>query len=168
MRIAKFEDRLAKGRRFEDICAAWLKMDGWLIDTKYDSETLTPPVMASNEIELALPDIIACKGGRALWIEAKFKNRMLQHPATGFSTTAWIKYLRLQKESGINIIFLFCDKKEGTEYYGASANRLLNYVYNPRFLVQGKPHMLFKHPEAFIPFDLGDSFTEKLTPMERL
>ena len=55
-------------------------------------------------------DLLAYKGGRCFWVQAKNKEPRKFYPDTGLESWRLKKLFELEKESGISVLLLFTDK----------------------------------------------------------
>lgn len=164
LRARDFGTQLAVGKKWEQYCDGWAKASGWFVSPKYTANTWGPPRVECEKVKLTLADLDASKGGRRVWLECKRKKHMRKYPATGWELRVHLDYLRLVKESGTPMVFLVCDefKPHAPEFYAASTKRLQDHVFRSKIPIEGKPHILFRYPEGFVPFSPMDSLDEVL------
>lgn len=146
-----FKDQLAYGKEFEDKFARWLIRQGWYVTPKYLFAKEGAPLMIGKSDSYALPDIDAAKEGKRLWFECKRKKRMKKYPATGFPESNYEAYKEIQEITGDKVFIIFEDE---LDHYGNYIDELEKYIYKRNWLFQGKLHIVFKYPEAFIKMDL--------------
>lgn len=84
-----FARKLQFGRVGESLISRWLQARGHLVFPAYEKEIGTgkgPQLFAASG-DLVLPDILAFRGSRIQWIEAKHKTCFTWHRSTGRWTT---------------------------------------------------------------------------------
>lgn len=98
-----------------------------------------------------VPDIDASKEKNRIWVECKRKKRMRSHPATGYPQKYHDHYRKVQEITGNKVFVVFEDDTDGTiNWYGNWLDEMEKFIYRENWNIQGKPHILFKYPEAFI------------------
>lgn len=142
-----FYRQVEAGRSLEQSWTAHLLTKGFHVLPNYDSDANNYLISETNP-KIALPDILAISpSGQTIWFECKKKKRMNCHPATGYETRLHNGYRKLQELTGQKVFVLFQDENE---LYGNWINKLDQHIY-ANFNCEGKPHTLFKYPEAFLP-----------------
>lgn len=79
-----FDTQLRYGQAGESAIALWLRKRGFAVMPVYEKilDTGKGPQLFMPEIKLIAPDMLAYKGGNALWIEAKHKTAFSWHRRT--------------------------------------------------------------------------------------
>jgi hypothetical protein len=112
---ATWEERWAVGRRWEELSCAWLKTQGYLVlptaNLSKGPEGAAPAFEGANSSRVIVPDILACRDGKATWMEVKMKEapsftRMTSRWETGIPERMWQQYLDLQQKTGIKVTLL--------------------------------------------------------------
>ena len=146
-----FEENLKYGKEWEDKFSRWLIEKGWFVTPKYLFAKEGAPLLYGKNNKYALPDIDAAKDGERLWFECKRKEMMKKYYATGYAQRLHNCYKEIQKITGDKIFIIFEDKAnryDGKKYYGNYIDELEKHNFS--IDIQGKPHILFKYPDAFI------------------
>ena len=152
-----FEDKLKYGKEWEDRFAQWLIKKGWFVTPKYLFCEEGAPLLIGSEKSYAIPDIDAAKNGKRIWFECKRKKMMKKHFATGYSEHLHNCYRNVQEITGDPVFVIFEDDEnryDGKRYYGNYLDKLELNTYAREWFFEGKEHILFKYPEAFLPLDI--------------
>lgn len=150
-----FDENLKYGEDGEFIVDELLKKKGFYTIPKYLYVKKGAPSLFGLNNNIPVPDIDV-SGNERFWLEVKRKERMHQHPATGFSSRIFNCYLEVQKITKTPVYILFIDKLE-RKCYGNWIN-VLNAetnIYRKDWVFEGQPHIVFKYPSAFN-FDFMD------------
>ena len=150
MKPKNFEEQLEYGKEWEDRFAKWLISRGWFVTPKYLFAEEGAPLLIGEKEKYAIPDIDAAKEGKRIWFECKRKKRMKFHPATGYPESNHICYKKVQEITGDKVFVIFEDDTEKLEWYGNFVDELEQHIYKRNWIFQGKEHITFKYPEAFI------------------
>jgi hypothetical protein len=143
-----FKRQLQYGRQFEDRFAKQLILEGWFVTPKYLFAEEGAPLLIGKKFYYAIPDIDAAKNGRRIWVECKRKNKMKYHPATGYPLRNHKAYKQVQEITGDKVFIIFEDVSLGLAY-GDWLDHLEKHIYRNNFKIEGRPHILFKYPDAF-------------------
>lgn len=83
--MGKFEAKLAFGQEGEQTVSEWLQGRGHMVFPAYETEgkDLKGPQLFSTSGDLVLPDLLAFKGGKAIWFEVKRKTCFTWHRISG-------------------------------------------------------------------------------------
>lgn len=112
---ATWEERWALGRKWEELACAWLKTQGYLVlptaNLSKGPEGAAPAFEGADNKRVIVPDILACRDGKATWIEVKMKEapsftRMTGRWETGIPERMWQHYLDMQQKTGIKVTLL--------------------------------------------------------------
>ena len=149
-----FEEQLKYGKDFEDRMAWWLIQKGWFVTPKYLFCEEGAPLLIGRDNKYAIPDLDIAKDGKRLWIECKRKKRMFKHPATGYPESNQYCYKKVQEITGDRVFIIFeDDTNDPIIWYGNYIDELEKYIYKRNWDFEGKEHITFKYPDAFIPID---------------
>ena len=154
MKLRNFDKQLEFGQAFEDRFAKWLISKGWHVIPKYLYAEEGAPLLLGTK-SYAVPDLDVSKAGKRIWVECKRKKKMLQHPATGYPLNNHFCYKKVQEITGSKVFIIFWDEglKENP-YYGNWLKELDKHIYKTNWYFEGKKHITFKYPEAFIKIKL--------------
>ena len=180
--MGSFEDKLALGRNYEKALADWLNVHGWYVLPVYDysggedDEKKAPKLGAApGVISLVMPDLMAARAGKAIFVECKFKGEATRRNSTcgkcgagvlvvndvqpnlcrkcgrslietGFSRRLYYHYALVSMEAGIDAWVAFVHRKEG-EVRAAPFSKL---EANARFYRGGG---MGRHGMAFFEWD---------------
>lgn len=147
MNQRSFEEQLKFGKEFEDKFAKWLIEKGWYVIPKYLYVKRGAPLLIGKNASYALPDLDCAKSGKRIWVECKRKKRMLYYPATGYPESNHNSYKKVQEITNSKIFVVF---KDDEEYYGNYVDELEKCVYKRHWVFEGKEHITFKYPDAFV------------------
>lgn len=152
-----FEKQLKYGKDWEDRFAQWLISRGWYVTPKYLFTEEGAPLLIGENNKYAIPDIDAAKDGIRIWFECKRKKMMFQYYATGYPESNHICYKKVQEITGDKVFVIFEDdanRYDNQKYYGNYINEMEKHIFRDNWIIQGKPHIIFKYPEAFIGINL--------------
>lgn len=74
-----------------------------------------------------LPDLFVVKDDRAFFIECKAKDRMKQHPATGYDLHSHERYKEAERLTGVTVVVAFRENNGDT--YAQTLKKLSRRVY---------------------------------------
>lgn len=148
MKQQSFEQKLEYGKEFEDAFSRFLMQKGWHVIPKYLFCQEGAPSMFGLNSKYAVPDIDAAKNGKRIWFECKRKNLMKAHPATGYPLSNHESYKKIKEITGDDVWIIFEDESL-EKRYGNEISILENHIYKI-MKIQGRDHILFKYPSAFI------------------
>ena len=154
MKLKSFEEKLKYGREFEDKFSKWLMNKNWFVTPKYLFAGKGAPLLIGKNEKYAIPDIDAAKEGKRIWFECKRKNRMKKYPATGYPFAHHTNYKKIQEITGDKVFIIFEDNTKQLEYYGNYIDELDKNVFSDNFYFDGKRHIVFNYPKAFIPIKI--------------
>ncbi len=147
-KLRSFEENLKYGKEFEDSFSRRMMNKGWHVIPKYLFCEEGAPSMFGLNSKYAVPDIDAAKDGKRIWVECKRKNVMQYHPATGYPVSNHDSYKKIKKITGTDVWIVFEDESLG-KMYGNEISILEENIYRI-MKIQGKEHILFNYPQAFI------------------
>jgi len=129
----EFQRKLALGREFEKLIAAWLKSRGWRILPVYDysglGEDKAPKLEgAAPTPSLIVPDLLTARMGELKWVEVKYKTkadwtRKTSRLETGINLRLWKHYVEVQAVTGVPVWIMFVHEHE-QEVRGESIDQL--------------------------------------------
>ena len=157
MKQKNFEEQLKFGREWEDRFAKWLIEQNWFVTPKYLFAEEGAPLLIGKNNKYAIPDIDAARNGKRIWFECKRKEMMKAHPATGYPESNHHAYKKIQEITGDKVFVIFEDKAnriDGQIYYGNYINELEKNIYKRNWFFDGKKHIIFKYPNAFVKINL--------------
>jgi len=107
--VATFPDRLRFGNGLEERVADGLRAEGWAVYKTYETGGAE---LLSDDRVICLPDILAFKDGRRIWVEVKNKTVTSWRGVTGKWQTAidvkyWLDYLETERVTGIPVWLYF-------------------------------------------------------------
>lgn len=113
-----FEQTLAQGRVGEGAISKWLQSRGHAVFPAYEVEKHSgkgPQLFAASG-DLVLPDLLAFRAGRSIWIEAKHKtrfawNRTRQEWVTGIDLRHYDEYQAVAARTALPVWLLFLHPK---------------------------------------------------------
>lgn len=113
-----FQQSLAKGRVGESIISKWLQSRGNMVFPAYEIEVSRGkgPQLFSASGDLVLPDLLAFKGKRIQWVEAKHKSCFTWHRISGRWTTGidlrhYGEYQEVAARTGLPVWLMFWHPK---------------------------------------------------------
>jgi len=160
-----FEEQLKFGKEWEDRFAQWLIKRGWFVTPKYLFSEEGAPLLIGESKSYAIPDIDAAKEGKRIWFECKRKKMMKKHFATGYAEYLHAHYRNVQSITGDPVFIIFEDdtnRYDGEKYYGNYIDKLELNVYARDWFFEGKNHILFRYPEAFIKIKITNETADNL------
>jgi hypothetical protein len=99
-----FQENLEQGRVGESFIANYLKNKGWAVLPAYEIEKHTGkgPQIFSSVGAFVAPDMVAFRGEKSFWIEAKHKSvftwhRLTQRWTTGIDLRHYEEYIKVEK-----------------------------------------------------------------------
>jgi hypothetical protein len=120
-----FRTAVENSRKIERQIARWIMSRGSHVLGVYDYSGANDDKAPKLEIvppegSLVLPDLLAARGGRSIWIEVKWKShanwRRNEHEyQTGFNARLWNHYRRVQDRSGLPVYILFAHRGNDPE-----------------------------------------------------
>ena len=147
-----FEHQLIYGKDWEDRFAKWLIDKGWFVTPKYLFSEEGAPLLIGKHNKYAIPDIDAAKNGERIWFECKRKKMMFKYFGTGYPKSNHICYKKVQEITGDKVFVIFEDdanRVDGQKYYGNYIDEMEKHILDDNWIMQGKPHIIFKYPDAF-------------------
>mgnify|MGYP001604308873 FL=1 len=152
-KLISFEEKLAYGKDWEDRFARWLIKKEWYVTPKYLFSEEGAPLLIGDKNKYSIPDIDAAKSGKRIWFECKRKKMMLKHFATGYASINHEHYKKVQEITGDKVFVIFEDdanRYDGQRHYGNYINELEKHIYGDDWFFNGKKHILFSYPKAFV------------------
>ena len=120
--MTSFADYLASGQLGESLIAQWLRRRGWHVLPAYEKEIDNgkgPRLFmaeGADKAQLVAPDLLAMRGGRFMWFEAKHKTRFSWYGNGGYWVTGvdrkhFADYCRVADETGLDVWLLFLHRE---------------------------------------------------------
>jgi len=112
--VGRFEQHLRQGQLGESIISKWLQSRGHAVLPAYQIEHQTgkgPQLFAATG-DLVLPDLLAFRGQKILWVEAKHKTCFTWHRLTGRWVTGidlrhYGEYQQVAERTGLPVWLMF-------------------------------------------------------------
>ena len=109
-----FGRQLQFGKVGESVISRWLQARGHLVFPAYEKEVGTgkgPQLFAASG-DLVLPDMLAFRGERILWVEAKHKtcftwHRLTKRWVTGIDLRHYCEYQEVAARTGLPVFLMF-------------------------------------------------------------
>ena len=116
--MTSFADSLSTGQLGESLIAQWLRRRGWHVLPAYEKEIDNGKgprlFMASDagKSQLIAPDLLAMRGGKFMWVEAKHKTRFSWYGKGGYWVTGvdrrhFEDYCRVADDTDLDVWLLF-------------------------------------------------------------
>lgn len=120
--MTTFNQSLVIGQMGESQIAQWMRSRGWHILPAYEKEIDNgkgPRLFTAHGGQLIAPDLLALRGGRFVWIEAKHKEhftwyRKEQAFQTGIDKRHFDDYVRVADKTGLEVWVMFLHRSDQT------------------------------------------------------
>lgn len=162
--MADFSASLAMGQVGEGVISKWLQSRGHMVFPAYQVEKHSGkgPQLFSASGDFVLPDLLAFRGGKAMWFEAKRKTCFSWHRisgqwVTGIDIRHYGEYREVAGKTGLPVWLLFwhpvstpsdsdlrygCPAESPTGLFGNSLE-VLEVCENHRSALHGKSGMVY-------------------------
>jgi hypothetical protein len=146
-----YEKQLKFGKEFESEFEEYLKGKNWYVLPTYQYNKIGVPYIYKKNEKILLPDMLAFNNKTKVWFECKSKSHRTKDDYTGYKLYNHQSYKDIQKATGIQVYIIFKDLTKGIpEWYGNSIDILEKHSLTKIEIFEGKKHIMFKYPGAFI------------------